>query len=123
MPLKYDVEFNNCEKEIGRDLSDKVQYIAIFFTVFVLLNLTDLAITLHGLNLEHIGEFNNLLYISYFPVLKLALVSLSVTFFLGYLIEKSTVLAYFSSVGINTAYTLIVINNFVVINYAQWIHA
>lgn len=104
--------FNN---KIDRSIINKMIYVSLFFTVFLLLNLMDFAMTIYGLRLGLVNEYNDFFYISNFPIMKLAFIPIIETIMLWSILHRNSRLAYFSSIGINSAYTMIVINNFVAI--------
>ena len=103
------------KKKIDRSRINKMMYASLFFTVFLLLNLIDFAMTTYGLSLGIVNEFNDFFYISYFPIMKLAFIPVIVTLMLWFILHRNSRLAYFSSISINSAYTMVVINNFVAI--------
>ena len=93
---------------------DGILYLLIFLSVFTFLNLIDMAITLYGLSFSHVSELNALLYINYFPILKLVIIPVLVTILLWHLDKRNPFLAYSSGIWINTMYTMIIVNNFLI---------
>jgi|GEM_PF-2913380 len=91
---------------------DGILYIVIFLSVFTVLNLIDMAITLYGLSLSDVREYNVLLYVNYFPIIKLVIIPVLVTILLWHLVKRNPILAYSSGIWINTMYTMIIVNNF-----------
>jgi len=107
--------FSIKNSELPTKRIDRILYITIFLAAFTVLNLIDMAITLYGLSFEHVGELNDLFYINYFPILKLVIIPVVVTILLWNLLKQNPILAYFSSIWINMIYTMIIVNNFLII--------
>lgn len=103
------------KKKFDGNIINKMSSVSLFFTVFLLLNLIDFAMTIYGLRLGIVNEFNNFYYFSYFPIIKLAFIPIIVTLMLWFILNRNSRLADFSIISINSAYTMVVINNFVAI--------
>lgn len=93
---------------------DGILYILIFLSVFIVLNFIDMAITIYGLSFAHVREFNDLLYLNYFPIIKLVIIPVLVAILLWNLVKRNPFLAYSSGIWINTMYTMIIVNNFLI---------
>ena len=113
----WDIDFH--KKEIDRSTLIKITFVSLFFTVFLLLNLIDFAMTIYGLSLGIVTEFNGFYYSSYFHIMKLAFIPVIITLMLWFILHRNSRLAYFSSILINSAYTMVVINNFVAIMFGM----
>jgi|GEM_PF-3917436 len=108
-------------KESYKSTITKMTFVSLFFTVFLLLNLIDFAMTLYGLSLGVVTEFNDFYYKSYFYIMKLAFVPIIITLMLWFILHRNSKLAYLGSILINSAYTMVVINNFVAIMFSEFV--
>ena len=115
----WDIEFH--KKENYRSTITKMTFVSLFFTVFLLLNLIDYSMTIYGISLGVVNEFNDLYYNSYFYILKLAFIPIIITLMLWFILHRNSRLAYFGSILINSAYTMVIINNFVAIMFSNFI--
>jgi len=100
--------------DLFKKKKDGVLYITLFLAVFIVLNLIDIAITLYGLGSPNVYELNDMFYINYFPIIKLVVIPILVTFLLWNLVKRNPFLAYSSGIWINTMYTMIIVNNLLV---------
>lgn len=116
MHLLKDIKLFSIQKsDFPTKNKDIILFLTIFMVAFIVLNFIDLAITLYGLSFKHVAELNELLYIDYFPFIKLVIVPVVITILLWDLLKINPILGYYCSIWINVIYTMIIINNVLII--------